>query len=168
MQSKSEIRNPKFERNPKREIRNPNGNKSLQGFGLRNSGFFRSSDFGLRVWPLVVLALLALGLTVTPAFAAPANTVPQWGIYEIELKGPTNGNPFLDVSLSAVFNNGLKSVEAAGFYDGDGIYRIRFMPDTQGRWQYETKANRWELTNKTGEFTVAPPGKAAIISPAER
>jgi hypothetical protein len=33
------------------------------------------------------------------------------------------------------------------------------MPEVQGHWRYETKANRWELTNKTGEFTVTPPGK---------
>ena len=88
-----------------------------------------------------------------------ANTVEQWGIYEIALQGPTNGNPFVDVRLSAAFDNGIKRVEARGFYDGDGVYRIRFMPDTQNRWRYETKANRWELTGKTGEFKVTPPAK---------
>ena len=77
-----------------------------------------------------------------PDRRAAENTVPQWGIYEVALNGPTNGNPFLDVRLSAVFGNGSKSVEVPGFYDGDGVYRVRFMPDTPGRWQYETRANR--------------------------
>ena len=41
-----------------------------------------------------------------------------------------------------------------GFYDGDGIYRVRFMPDTQGEWRYHTRSNRAELDGKTGAFTV--------------
>jgi hypothetical protein len=104
---------------------------------------------------LAVLVFSSACLLAAPA----AGVVEQWGIYEIELKGPTNGNPFLNVRLSAEFENGSKKVEAAGFYDGEGIYRVRFMPDTQGRWRYETRANCWELTGKTGEFTATPPSK---------
>jgi hypothetical protein len=104
----------------------------------------------------VVVALICFGLTTA---AAATNTAEQWGIYEITLKGPTNGNPFVDVRFSAEFDNGAKKVEVPGFYDGDGVYRLRFMADTQGEWRYETKANRWELSNKTGEFTVTPPSK---------
>jgi hypothetical protein len=109
------------------------------------------------------VALLALVMSVAGAASAaqPARqtTAEQWGIYEIVLRGPTTGNPFTDIRLSAVFDNGAKKVEVPGFYDGEGTYRIRFMPDVQGNWRYETKANRWELTNHTGAFTVTPPGK---------
>ena len=104
---------------------------------------------------LAVFVLISSSLTAAPL--ANTNTVEQWGIFEIQLKSPTNGNPFVDVRFSAVFDNGSKKIEVPGFYDGDGIYRIRFSPDTQGEWHYETKANRWELTNKTGDFTVTPP-----------
>jgi hypothetical protein len=103
---------------------------------------------------LVVLTCLSCVL-----HAAQPDTVEQWDIYEIALQGPADGNPFADVQLSAVFDNGARRVAVPGFYDGDGIYRIRFMPDQQGRWRYETRANRWELTNQTGDFTVTPPGK---------
>lgn len=99
----------------------------------------------------------ALLLLANVSLAAP-RAVEQWDIFEVELRGPTNGNPFTDVRFSAVFDNGARQVEAPGFYDGDGVYRVRFMPDAQGRWRYETRANRWELTGKTGEFTVTPPG----------
>ncbi|MCU0252004.1 MAG: DUF5060 domain-containing protein [Vicinamibacterales bacterium] len=91
---------------------------------------------------------------------APAATLEQWGTFEITLKGPATGNPFVDVRLSAVFDDGRTQLEVPGFYDGDGVYRIRFMPDTQGRWRYETRASRWELTGKTGEFTATAPAKA--------
>jgi hypothetical protein len=110
---------------------------------------------GFRICTLIVLALFAPGFTATPATAA--DTVEQWGVYEIAMNGPTNGNPFLDVQFSAVFSNGSKSVEAAGFYDGDGVYRVRFMPDQTGAWHYKTRSNRRALSRRTGTFTVTPP-----------
>ena len=64
--------------------------------------------------------------------------VEQWDFYEIALNGRAAGNPFVEVELSARFTSGDHSVEAPGFYDGDGIYRVRFMPDRVGAWRYET------------------------------
>ena len=58
----------------------------------------------------------------------PAGSCEQWGQHEIVLKGPADGNPFLDVELSATFTQGDRSLKVAGFYDGNGTYRIRFMP----------------------------------------
>ncbi|HLP75326.1 MAG TPA: DUF5060 domain-containing protein [Candidatus Paceibacterota bacterium] len=86
-----------------------------------------------------------------------AEPVEQWGVYEIALNGPTNGNPFLDVKLSAHFAQGTNTVEANGFYDGDGMYRVRFMPDKQGVWKYRTVSNVRELDAKAGEFAVTKP-----------
>lgn len=34
----------------------------------------------------------------------------QWGVYEVELKGPSHGNPFTEVSLHAEFSSGGKIV----------------------------------------------------------
>jgi hypothetical protein len=101
---------------------------------------------------------IALIVPALPTLAA-TNSVEQWGIFELTLNGPTNGNPFLDVRFGAVFSQGSKAVEVAGFYDGDGIYKVRFMPDSIGKWQYETKASRWELTGKLGSFVAGPPSK---------
>jgi hypothetical protein len=100
---------------------------------------------------------VAAGGAPAPAAAAPARSAEQWGIFEVELKGPAEGNPFTDVNLSAVFANGGKSVEVAGFYDGDGIYRVRFMPDRAGAWNYETRSNRAALAGQTGSFTATAP-----------
>jgi len=104
----------------------------------------------------IAFVILCLGISLT--HAANKDSVEQWGIYDIALSGPTNGNPFVDVRFSAVFDNGSQQLEVPGFYDGDGIYRIRFMPVAQGNWSYETKANRWELTGKTGSFVATQPG----------
>lgn len=100
-------------------------------------------------------ALLFLGMILAAQAAEP--TVEQWGTYEISLNGPTNGNPFFDVTFSASFTQGDSTVKANGFYDGDGIYRMRFMPMKQGEWRYITQSSSAELNGKTGEFTVTKP-----------
>jgi hypothetical protein len=100
-------------------------------------------------------ALAALLLNASALFAA--DTVEQWGVYEIALKGPMSGNPFLDVKLSATFSQGNTKIEVNGFYDGDGIYRVRFMPEKQGVWHYSTESSSAPLDGKTGEFTVTQP-----------
>lgn len=84
-------------------------------------------------------------------------SVEQWDHYEIRLEGPSEGNPFIDVELTATFMDGFREIVVDGFYDGGGIYRIRFSPDTTGLWQYVTRSNVWELTDKQGSFMVTPP-----------
>jgi hypothetical protein len=79
----------------------------------------------------------------------------QWDTYDVALDGPTHGNPFVDVNLSARFTLGERSIDVAGFYDGEGVYRVRFMPDQPGRWTYVTRSNDPALDGKTGGFTCA-------------
>src|SRR6187402_3152145 len=86
-----------------------------------------------------------------------ADSVEQWGMYEVTLKGPTNGNPFLDVRFAARFAQGYDSIEVPGFYDGEGNYRVRFSPEKQGAWKYETVSSAPDLSGKTGEFTATKP-----------
>jgi hypothetical protein len=78
--------------------------------------------------------------------------VERWNRYEISLKGPATGNPFMDVWLKAVLTNGERNITVNGFYDGKGIYKIRFMPDEIGQWHYVTKSNHKALNNKKGDF----------------
>lgn len=54
-----------------------------------------------------------------------------------------------------------RSVTVPGFYDGDGVYRVRFMPDTEGEWRYETHSSDPALAGKTGEFACIPPEPAS-------
>ena len=62
--------------------------------------------------------------------------VEKWKIFEVTLNGPVKGNPFKDVKISGTFTNGIESVSVPGFYDGNGIYKIRFMPSKEGKWIY--------------------------------
>lgn len=83
-------------------------------------------------------------------------TVGKWDIFEVTLEGPTEGNPFLDVQISAIFSLKSRSVRTDGFYDGGGKYRVRFMPDTEGVWGYQTASNVSALNGKMGEFRCIP------------
>lgn len=67
--------------------------------------------------------------------------IERWTVFELVLDGPREGNPFVDVQLSAEFTNGDTTFSPQGFYDGNGVYKIRFMPNELGIWQYITKSN---------------------------
>ena len=83
-------------------------------------------------------------------------TIPCYDIYELALDGPSEGNPFLDVTLSARFQHGSRVVEAEGFYDGGGVYRLRCMPDRPGEWTCTTRSNIPALDGRTDSFTCTP------------
>jgi hypothetical protein len=96
------------------------------------------------------------GLASPTARAVATATIEQWGIFELEFTGPAAGNPFLDVAVSATFTDGTRTVNVDGFYDGDGEYRVRFMPETVGAWRYETRSTVPALAGQRGAFTVTP------------
>jgi len=102
-----------------------------------------------------------------------SNPVEKWDIYEVTIPGPprllvplprlasgdagagedkSGGNPFIDIEFSALFKNGDQTAEVDGFYDGNGVFKIRFMPDREGLWTFKTKSNRDELNDKEGQF----------------
>ena len=83
----------------------------------------------------------------------------RWGIFELRLSGPDEGNPFQDVQVSARFQYKNVEIETDGFYDGDGTYKIRFMPDRIGEWRYETRSNRSELDGRRGQFRCVAPSE---------
>lgn len=83
----------------------------------------------------------------------------KWDVFELELKGPSQGNPYTDVELAAVFSydGGSRFVRVPGFYNGDGSYKIRLMPDREGVWTYRTESTVKELDGLEGTFVCAPP-----------
>ena len=64
------------------------------------------------------------------------NTVERWGVFELALPGKTDGNPFTDYMIRGRFEGRHEDVMVSGFYDGNGIYRIRFMPSYTGEYRY--------------------------------
>lgn len=84
-------------------------------------------------------------------------TVEKWGVFEASFEGPAGGNPYLDVAFDAVFTHKSREVRVPGFYDGNGTYRIRFMPDCEGEWSFKTRSGTSALDGRTGALTAISP-----------
>lgn len=82
--------------------------------------------------------------------------IEKWGVYEVTLSGPSEGNPYLEVALEGRFRFKEREVCVPGFYDGEGVYKVRFMPDAVGDWQWETSSAAEDLDGKSGTFSVGP------------
>ena len=107
-------------------------------------------------------------------------SVSIWEIVDIELQSnKVYNNPFLDVSIDAVFlhESGTK-ISIPGFWDGGNRWIVRFSPNKLGKWEYTIASS--DKTNeglaKTGELmSVANNGSTLLdqrgfirISPDKR
>ena len=82
--------------------------------------------------------------------------VNRWGVFEVSLNGTDEGNPFVEQTLTGIFTSKDESVCVNGFYDGDGIYRIRFMPSYEGEYSFVLHATFTKQVF-SGTFVVDPP-----------
>ena len=85
-----------------------------------------------------------------------AQTVERWGMFELACPGRTDGNPFTDYSIQGVFTGEKETVTVSGFYDGDGVYRVRFMPSWPGVYRY-TVSGSFSEQACAGELRVTEP-----------
>ncbi|MBQ8639122.1 MAG: DUF5605 domain-containing protein [Lachnospiraceae bacterium] len=74
----------------------------------------------------------------------------QYGTWELALPGKTDGNPFADYEIFAEVNGEKESRVVRGFYDGDGIYKVRFMPSCTGSYSYRVYGS---FSDETAEGT---------------
>jgi hypothetical protein len=84
----------------------------------------------------IILTLVLLVICQSIAFGE--KKTEKWRVFELTLNGPSEGNPFTENQLRGVFTNSNDTVHVAGFYDGKGIYKLRFMPSREGKWEYRT------------------------------
>ncbi len=109
--------------------------------------------FNLATGDILLVTFLAMFGTNTQI-----DKVECWDIFELTLQGPSNGNPFEDIKLNAKFKQDDRVIEVEGFYDGDGVYKVRFMPDHIGKWTYITNSNNEQLNSIEGSFICTEAG----------
>jgi hypothetical protein len=80
--------------------------------------------------------------------------VRRYELIEVRLDGPSHGNPFVDVGIVAEFHGPSGSVRVGGFYDGDGVYLIRFLAEEAGIWEFATESTARSLDGLTGVVEV--------------
>ena len=74
--------------------------------------------------------------------------VERWGTAEFTCRGPAEDNPFLEQTIKGIFSGKHETVEADGFYDGGGIYKVRFMPSFEGEYSFSLTGS---FLDKTAE-----------------
>ena len=65
-----------------------------------------------------------------------SNEVAQWQVIELEFASDKSyDNPTADIQLSVEFTaiDGTR-YKSAAFWDGDDIWRVRFSPESVGKW----------------------------------
>ena len=78
-----------------------------------------------------------------------------WDIVTVSVIGPSTGNPFKEIEITATFKSPKKiNTTVNGFYNGNGSYIIRFMPNEIGSWSYYTSSNNPYVEDKIGYFKV--------------
>lgn len=77
-----------------------------------------------------------------------------WDIAELEFSGNSDKNPFIDYEIIGEFTSENETKTVSGFYDGGGIYRIRFMPSHEGKYSYRVYGS-FSDNEYTGSFTVS-------------
>ncbi|GHU86808.1 hypothetical protein FACS189476_00820 [Spirochaetia bacterium] len=84
--------------------------------------------------------------------------IERWDIFEVSCPGKTEGNPFTDYAIQGIFKHKNETLKLDGFYDGEGIYKARFMPSFIGEYSFEVSGSFSEKTY-TGTFMVEAAGK---------
>ena len=88
--------------------------------------------------------------------------------FELRFDGPDHGNPFLDVDLVTDSRRRGTVVAVGGFYDGNGQYVVRLLPERTGEWFFRTRSNARSLDGISGTFVIEPGSAHGRVRVAEQ
>lgn len=94
--------------------------------------------------------------------------VERWDTCEFVFEtSESYGNPFTEVELTARFVHEKSGAEIVpdGFFDGDGKWKIRFMPPELGLWRFKTQSGDSALDGNEGSLYCVPPEKPYLHGP---
>lgn len=83
-------------------------------------------------------------------------SVEKWDVQEITCPGPSGGNPFVEQEIYGEFVSKSEQKRVRGFYDGDGVYKVRFMPRFEEEYRF-TLFGSFLNSEPAGHFCVTPP-----------
>jgi len=94
-------------------------------------------------------------------------TASTWGRAEVTLQASgIGGNPF-EVVVDGVFTHSGSGTEIRmpGYYDGDGTWKVKFMPTRSGEWTFRTESPVAALDGATGSVSVDPSSHRGLLGP---
>jgi len=115
------------------------------------------------------MKLIPIVLLLTGAFGYGAPSVGMWDRFETTVSNEkAYADPYGDVSLDVTYTapDG-RTIDFWGFYDGGSTWRIRFMPDLAGEWNYVARFSDG-APGASGSFECAPSDLPGLISVYEK
>lgn len=100
-------------------------------------------------------------VTEGSAHAEWSQRVTRFGRFEVVIDGPSRGNPFVDVELWADIETPSRVTRVRGFYDGAGVYRIRYLAQEIGVHSFRTVSSARSLHGIEGIFSVGDAAEGA-------
>ena len=89
--------------------------------------------------------------------------VPRWRPQDFPFTSKAaNENPFAVMFSAEVTGpNGVR-MTVPGFYDGQGTWKVRFAPNTVGKWFLRTTSTHPDLDNRRASFSCTPNNNRAV------
>jgi hypothetical protein len=114
--------------------------------------------------PLAAAVACLAGL----AGQAGAVDIPLYHRHDFSFEAPVQGNPF-DVEVTGEFSGpGGSTLKVPGFYDGGGVWKIRFSPTVVGAWRLRTVSAVAALNGKTETGINCTPNRNPNVHGAVR
>src|SRR5690606_29450316 len=136
--------------------------KLLRGVGKLLRGLRRSILLSMRTWMLAGFLLAA----ASPAAAAELQVCGSAALYEPceisfemdEAEAAKHPNPYVSVEIRAEFRSpaGGRTRVASGYWDRGRVFRFRFSPDADGRWDFRVLSNLESVNGKIASFQGSP------------
>ena len=83
-------------------------------------------------------------------------SIEKWRTAEVICAGRSEGNPYTDCSITGYFKSFHEEKTVSGFYDGEGRYKVRFLPSFEEEYSFEIKGSFSEDIYQ-GSFRVISP-----------
>lgn len=96
-----------------------------------------------------------------------SDKVQRWGAWEISIQGPDCGNPFTGQWIKGTFSGKSEEKTVKGFYDGEGTYRLRFMPSFEGTYKFRVETGFGISEEGTFETLPAEAGNHGPVRVAD-
>ena len=80
--------------------------------------------------------------------------VEKWDVLEVTVEGHSDKNPFVDYEIQGIFTGKHETVTVDGFYDGEGVYKVRYMPSFVELYTFEVTGSAIDGEVLNGKFQV--------------